>query len=448
MTPRPAPAAPRRPLPYPTWRGVALLAAGGPLSVALAALVDPSLWKASLLWIAGAGGLVAADALTSFPRRALRVSVAVPSGIELGGRAGTAMVAFARRPRGPVDLALEAGSPLAVEPPHILLAPGAQDARFGLVPSRRGRGSVAALHLRWRGPLGLAWTQTLLPLDRPVDVTPRVSAVRDEAVRLFSRTREAGTAVQTDLAASTEFHALREFQRGDDSRAVSWRQSARHATLLVRETRAERNRAIVFALDTGRLMSEPVEGSLPRVDHAINGALLMAYVGLKVGDRVGLFAFDARPVLSSGAMSGVASFAPLQRMAASLDYSTAETNFTLGLTRLGATLGARALVVVFTEFADATGARLMVDALERLTERHRVLFVAFRDAELEDLVRAEPREPADVSRAAVAGRLLRERETVLGRLRRLGVEVLDVPARAAGPALVKRYLALKRENAL
>ena len=38
---------------------------------------------------------------------------------------------------------------------------------------------------------------------------------------------------------------------------------------------------------------------------AINAALLLAYVGLKTGDRLSLFAFDARPRISTGAVSGV-----------------------------------------------------------------------------------------------------------------------------------------------
>jgi uncharacterized protein (DUF58 family) len=67
---------------------------------------------------------------------------------------------------------------------------------------------------------------------------------------------------------------------------------------------------------------------------------------------------------------------------------------------------------------------------------------------LEQLARAEPREPADVSRAVVAAALLRERELVVARLRRLGAEVVEAPIGRIGPALLDRYLSLKRRDRL
>ena len=306
---------------------------------------------------------------------------------------------------------------------------------------------LSRLHLRWAGPLGLVRRVVVRGLDRSVRVVPQIGGVREQAMRLFSRDRRAGNAVVRERADTAEFRALREYQSGDDRRGINWRQSARHATLLVRETEAERNRTIVVALDTGRLMCEPLAGGVARLDHALNAALVLAYVALKMGDRVGLWAFDAKPVLASGTVSGAGAFGPLQRLAAGLDYSTAETNFTLGLTGLGAALPGRALVVVFTDFADPTGAELMVENVGRLLERHVVLFVAFRDDALEALAAAAPDSADTVARAVVAGTLLAERDAVLTRLRRLGVDVLEAPAAAMGPALIGRYLDGKRGRA-
>jgi uncharacterized protein (DUF58 family) len=204
---------------------------------------------------------------------------------------------------------------------------------------------------------------------------------------------------------------------------------------------------VVLALDTGRLMSAPLDG-LPRIDRALNAALLLAYVGLKLGDRVGLFAFDARPRLSTGTVSGPNAFALLQRRATALDYSEEEANFTLALTQLGGELKRRTLVIVFTDFADTVGAELMVENIGRLSRKHLVLFVVLRDAELERMVEAEPRTPEDVSRAVVAGRLMAEREVVLERLRRLGVLVLDAPLDRLGPGLLNGYLDVRARELL
>jgi uncharacterized protein (DUF58 family) len=194
-------------------------------------------------------------------------------------------------------------------------------------------------------------------------------------------------------------------------------------------------------------MCEPL-GNAPKIDHAINAALLLGYVSLKMGDRVGLFGFDAKPNISTGAVSGVKSFSLLQRLAARLDYSTEETNFTLGLSQLAAEIQRRSLIVIFTDFADPTSAELMIENLKRLMKRHLVLFVAMRDAELESIMQSEPKQVNDVTRSVIAHSLITEKELVLNRLLRLGAEIVNAPAGRVGPELLNRYLELKRRSRL
>jgi uncharacterized protein (DUF58 family) len=250
-----------------------------------------------------------------------------------------------------------------------------------------------------------------------------------------------------NIGDGAEFHALTEFQSGMNRRAIDWKQSARHGMLLAKEYREERNQQIILAIDSGRLMCEPV-GGLPRIDRALRAAMLLSYVGLKLGDRVGFYAFDAVPRLSSGAVSGASAFPLLQRLAANIDYSTEETNYTLGLTQLSGDLPRRSLIVIFTEFADTVSAELMIENVARLLKRHLVLFVVFRDEELEGIADREPVETDDVSRAVVADLLLREREVVIGRLRRLGVQIINARADQLDASLINTYLDLKRRDLL
>jgi uncharacterized protein (DUF58 family) len=243
----------------------------------------------------------------------------------------------------------------------------------------------------------------------------------------------------------SEFHALRDFQVGMDLRAIDWKQSARHAKLVAREFRTERNHHVVLTLDTGRLMSAPLAGQ-PRIDRAVNAALLLAFVSLKLGDRVGLFAFDSKPRAASGATAGATAFPLIQQLASTLDYSTEETNFTLGLTTLAGRLDRRSLVVVFTEFADPTSAQLMIENVARLLRTHLVLFVVFRDEELQSIVDREPRDADDVTRAVVAAQLQAQREVVIETLRRLGAHIIEAPVDRMGSALVNGYLDIKRRD--
>ncbi len=435
---------------YPTRLAIGLAAAGAPLSL-LVGLLRPGLWMVACGWIALVFGMLLLDAALGADRRALKLEVGAPGWLAMAGEAEALIEARFTRGAGPVhaQASLEANARIQVEPAQRPLRFHGRETgtRFTLKPVRRGQGALERLWLRWRGPFGLVWKQHVEVLAQAVPILPNIAAVKAEAIRLFARDAQIGLKTQLERGDGTEFHALRDFQPGMNLRAIDWKQSARHGALLAKEYRTERNHPVILALDTGRLMSEPLEGQ-PRIDRAINAALLLAYVSLKIGDRVGLFAFDAKPNLTSGAVSGTAAFPLIQHLAARIDYSTEETNFTLGLTALAGGLERRSLVVVFTDFVDSTSAELMVENVARLMRRHLVLFVAFRDEELEQLARAEPLAPADVSRAVIAGDLLRERRVVMERLRRLGVQIVDAPADRLGPALLDRYMELKRRELL
>ncbi|MDR3513413.1 MAG: DUF58 domain-containing protein [Caulobacteraceae bacterium] len=434
---------------YPTARAIGLAAIGAPIAL-LVGLTAPGLWLIGPGWIALVFALVMLDAALGADRARASLSLTAPGALAAGGQ-GEALVqvAFAAAAPAAVELALEANARIEVEPRRRRARVADRLARTGfrLKPIRRGPGALVRLWARWPGPMGLVWKQKVETLDRPLPVTLNIQAVKDEALKLFTRDALAGPRLQFDLGGGSEFHALSEFRPGMDRRSIDWKQSARHRQLLAREFHVERNHPIILVVDTGRLMCEPLAG-LPKIDHALNAALVLAYVGLKSGDRVGLFAFDAKPHVASGALSGPGAYALIQRLAAGIDYSTAETNFTLGLTQLSGALRRRSLLVVFTDFADTTSAELMLENVGRLMSQHLVLFVVMRDDEMEALTRKAPEDGEDVSRAVVAAALLREREVVIERLRRMGAEILEAPAQQIGAPLLARYLDLKRRDLL
>jgi uncharacterized protein (DUF58 family) len=387
------------------------------------------------------------DALVAGFGSGLKLTPDLPNGMAVGQDARASFAFHFDGGTAPkaAELALDVNQRLSAQPTRqfVPVRDKRGHAEFALKVLRRGDGRFERVWMRWTGPIGLAWLQKVTKLDRSMPIVPNVAAVKEEATRLFRRDVPMGAHIQINAAQGSEFHALRAFQSGMDRRTIDWKQSARHGALLAKEFQAEQNQHIVMALDTGRLMSEPIAGQ-PRLDRAIQAVLLLSYVGLKLGDRVGLFAFDEKPRLRSGTVAGAHAFGTLQRLAAQLDYSTAETNFTLGLSQLASDLEHRSIVVVFTDFVDTTSAELMLENIGRLLQRHLVLFVVFRDADLEDMARGEPATAEDVSRAVIADTLIREHDIVTERLRRMGVHVIDVPLEQIGFGLLDSYLAAKR----
>ena len=423
------------------------MALGAPAALALG-LVQPHYWVAGAAWAALVGALCLADALLGAPRDRASLAVEAPGVLHTGDVATLRLkISFERGGPAHAEAAAQVNERLSLsaDRARVTVRRGEADAAFELSPVRRGQGEIERIWARWRGPFGLVWKQISRTPKLLVAITPNVSAVKDEAIRLFARDAMFGLKTQLETGDGSEFHALRELTPGMDRRAIDWKQSARHGKLLAKEYRTERNHPVIFAIDTGRLMCEPLLG-MPRLDRAINAALLMAFVSLKLGDRVGFFGFDVKPRLFSGAVAGAHAFPFLQRIAAQLDYSPEETNYTLALTQLGGALERRSLIVVFTDFADTTSAELMLENVARLMKRHLVLFVIFRDEELEAIARREPLDPEAVSRAVTAEVLLRERDVVIAKLVRMGAHIVDAPAASVGPALLSAYIDLKRRD--
>lgn len=431
----------------PTPRAIALAAALFPLAL-LPALVHPRLvgaWIVAAALVAAALGL---DALLSLAPRLLQVEVRSPESLAVGEPGSAVVTLQAPRAVHAVELLLDLHRDLAPQPPQRLaLLPGTEArAEVKLLARRRGKVTLDEAWLRWSGPLGLARRRRRIALGRVIAVVPNLRPVRAAALRFFgSRELTAGVQVERFVGDGSEFDALVEWVPGLDHRAISWKASARHRKLLCQDFRAERNHQVVLALDTGHLMAEPLLG-VPRLDHAVTSALLLAYVSLKLGDRVGLYGFDRAGRAWAEPQGGLGAFPRLKALSAQLDYSTDETNFTLGLTELSTRLRRRSLVVVFTDFVDTVTAELMVENLSRLARRQLVLFVALRDPALDQAALARPHRLGDVYRSVVASDFVRERERVIARLRRLGVQCVDAAPAQVSSRLVNRYLDIKRRE--
>lgn len=432
----------------PTVRSALLFAAGLPVAL-LPAVVDARLWTAWLAVFAASVVAVFVDALAGMPRRRMGLEIDLPEMLYIGDRDPLPihLIPHGRRRALTVELIVDLDPLLTPQPPvATTLPPGGGVVEVTLEPRRRGTATIEAVWLRWTGPLGL-WRRTLRhPVGASLAVVPDIRAVREAALRLVkSRDFIVGVRRRKFIGDGSSFDRLEEYRPGLDHKAMDYKASARHRKLIVRRFEAERNHQIILALDTGRLMGEPLDG-VPRIDRAINAGLLLAYLGLRAGDRVGLFAFDSAVRLFTEPTGGVGTLGVLQRRAAELAYADHETNYTLGLNHLVTRLRRRSLVVVLTDFVDPITAELMVENVVHLARRHVVVFVALRDPELDALLTARPSEMLDVHRAVAAHDLILDRETVLERLRRSGVFCIDAAPDAVSAAMINRYLEISRRE--
>ena len=293
--------------------------------------------------------------------------------------------------------------------------------RTPLLPRRRGDLRAIGVTVRLRGPLGLAARQrtravegsvrSLPPFDSRKHLPSRLARLRDLDGRAAVRVRGQGT----------EFDSLREYVRGDDVRSIDWRASARNRNVVVRTWQPERDRRVVLVLDTSRTSAGRV-GDVPRLDSAMDAALLLAALAARAGDRIDFVAGDRRVrsrLRSAGARDVAAN---LQEAMADLEPVIAEADWG---SLAGAVTGfgrQRALVVLLTPLEPSAVEEGLLPVLPTLTHHHRVVLASVRDPALEELARQRATVDEVYDAAAAEQVIDRRRHTagLLGARRRRG----------------------------
>jgi uncharacterized protein (DUF58 family) len=309
--------------------------------------------------------------------------------------------------------------------------------------------------LRSYGPLGLAyrqrparWNEAVTP-PWTLRVLPHFPSRRLLPEKLARLRVFDGAVVTRGRGQGTEFDNLREYVIGDDVRSIDWRASARASDVVVRTWRPERDRRILCLLDTGRTSAMRI-GDEPRLDAAIDAALLLSVLATRADDRVDLLAVDTavRARIEGGGHRS--KLTRLINAMASLEPALVETDFSLAVAELLRRDHKRALVVIFTALDAAPIIEGLLPMLHRLVTRHRVVVASVRDPETARLavLPATGATADDVHVAAAAELALAERERVRAVLTQLGAIVVDETREQFAAKVADVYLMLKAAGRL
>lgn len=408
------------------------------------------LWLLAVLLLVGLDLLLAPSTAVGLLRR--------PAGtVRLGDPAGSGLVVANQGGRGLRLQVRDAWQPSAGASGNrsrLTLAAGEQQqVTTRLLPRRRGDLRADGVTVRSWGPLRLAAKQTTYDVPGTVRALPPFESRRHLPSRLARLRDLDGRAAVRVRGQGTEFDSLREYVRGDDVRSIDWRASARTPHVVVRTWQPERDRRVLLLLDTSRTSAARVgqhEG-VPRLDAAMDAALLLAALASRAGDRVDFVAGDRR-VRARRRLAGARDVAArLQEAMADIEPVLAEADWD---TLAGAVqdLGRqRALVVLLTPLEPSAIEQGLLPVLPMLTRHHRVVLASVRDPELARIAAAGGAPGATAGEAyaaAAAEQELDRRDWIAGVLRRLGVSVVDADAERLPPALADHYLELKAQGLL
>ena len=431
------------------------LAMLGPLALAIAALIEPSLVWPMIATDLGIALYAIVDAGLAWPRR-ISVRRTAPEVLSMGRAHGVTLALRVRGRRGLrvritddlFDDAEQTGLPAETQ-----LEPNRWcTVEYRIKPTRRGAYRLGAHHVRHTSPLGLWTRQYRIPAEHEIRVYPDIEAVRafevlarkDRELALLRASRRRG--------GESEFECLREYQRDDEFRAIDWRATARRSKLITRQYQREQNQSLMFMLDAGRLMTAQSQG-ISLYDHALNAALMLAHVAVRGGDNVGVMRFADDVVGYVGPKSGRRATHRLVQASFDVHPTMVETNFPRAFEQLGCRLRKRSLILIFTQVIDSVSAESLVRSIRALQPRHLPVCVLFRDVDIERL--AQPTTPLygrtddiELYTQAAAAEILTWRDQIIRTLKSHNTFVLDVASRDLTPALITRYLEIKARQLL
>lgn len=418
--------------------------------VVVAPLVLAPSWITLVACAAALMLLIIGDALLAPDPRRLTVRRTVPSQVRLGTSVtGRLLVTNASRRRAVLDVR-DAWNPtagLAAQRARLVVPAGERRAiAQEFTPTRRGAHAPRCIAIAARGPLGLGLRTATLEVPGTLTALHAFGSRRHLPSRVRRLREIEGLSAVHQRGQGTEFDALRDFVDGDDVRSIDWRATARRRSVVVRTWRPERDRHLLLVVDTSRTSAGRV-GDAPRLDAALDAALLLTALATQAGDRVDLVCLDRIEHQSVIGSTIRTVLADVVSATASVHPALVETDWELATATVRRRARKGTLVVLLTSVEPSVVQTGLVPVAARIAADHPLIVASVADPALVAMAR-ERGDAEAVYRAAAAERTRAERAAVAEILGRSGAHVVDEAPDDLPQALADRYLALKAAGRL
>lgn len=171
-----------------------------------------------------------------------------------------------------------------------IVTPTSQNASYVAAPALRGPYPLGPLRVRRSDALQLRVRDDILAPATRIEVTPRRESVNRSPFKTRIPSITLGPHMVNRAGDGSEFHALREYQRGDSFRSINWKASARSKGLVVNQRVHESMTTITILLDA-RAISGAGPSSQTPLAQGCRAAFSLAAGALQQRDRVHLVVY-------------------------------------------------------------------------------------------------------------------------------------------------------------
>jgi len=328
-----------------------------------------------------------------------------------------------------VKLPLPPGSPRTVE--------------HQLTPLTRGVYSFGNINVFVATRLNLVERRLVFERPQDADVYPSIIQMKRYELRAMRHiAHETGIKKMRRIGHSYEFEQIKNYVPGDDYRSINWKASSRRATLMMNQYEDERSQQVYCIVDKSRAMKMPFEG-LSLMDYAINTSLAISNIILKKQDKAGLLTFSD---VIGATLKAERDTSQLTRILEALyreKERLGESNFELLYEAVRRLIGARSLLLLFTNFESSYALERALPTLRRLNRFHLLVVVFFENTEIRRLAQEDVKKTADIYRQTVARQFLQEKKEMVQKLRQYGIQAILTKPQDLTLNTINKYLELK-----
>jgi uncharacterized protein (DUF58 family) len=338
-------------------------------------------------------------------------------------------------------------------------------------PGRRGDFRLGKIYLRYHSALALVERWAICDAEQNVRVFPASERSGDKAAFFLMRARQIELQKRRLRlrGIGREFESLRDYQRGDELRNISWTATARRAKLITRQFTTERSQQVWIVLDAGRLSrtafelrkerpaamgeseqeaNEKLRLTVTQLDQATTAAAMLAQVIGSSGDKFALLSYGRKVQQQLLPGNGAVHLRLMIDLLSQVRSEAAEANHLQAASRLKNLQRRRGLVIWITEIAESAGRPEVVSAVAELVRRHLVLLVLLEHPELDALATQESKNAEEMFASTAAQEILERRRETIARLRQQGVLVVETTPADVGATAISKYLEVKAQGLL
>ncbi len=295
--------------------------------------------------------------------------------------------------------------------------------------------------MRIRSLFGLAARQFTVSFKSETSVYPSIPTQAEELQSLFYMSR-IESHIMHIYGPGREYSQLRDYQHGDDRRAIHWKRTAATSNLVVKEFQPEKGQNVFLMIDGGRLMMAEL-GNLSKVDWALSSSFSLARKALSDRDSVGMMGFTNQIDLLVRPSNRQTQNALIANTMYGFQPKFTEPDYGAAFRWAYANLSHRCIIIVYTDFIDPGLSRELGAHIRFLNRKHRVICCALGLPGLDEIAFRKANSLRESVFSAVVREGIDSRKEVLQELKRAGVDIIDTTPDQLGGAVLSHYAKMR-----